>query len=127
MTMQITDAQLQTIVAKAIFENIPAEKREEMLTKAITSLLQVEERGGYNAGYRRTSHLERVFQAELEGVARTIVAEYVQRPDVRKRIEGVAIAALDKAFAEPSGSGDGRALVDKLAQGIAHAFTYHEK
>ena len=75
---------LEALVAQAMMEKMSQEARDELISKALTSLMR--ERGG---GYgRQTSPLGDAFATAVDTVARQMVLEQVKNnPEIRERIQ----------------------------------------
>jgi hypothetical protein len=76
-------------------------------------------------GRKQLSPLQDAFNSAIYAVARTVVEEAVNTPEVQAQITGLVREALQKAvFAEPDGTWNEarNALINNLAGGIAEAF-----
>lgn len=112
--MQIDDTTLKTIVAKAIFDGITPEQRQELLSKAIQSLL-IPVKPSYGSS-PATSPLQDIFDNEVRNIARDLIREEFKTNEATKTLIGGIVAktivalSADENVASEMASAIGAAL-----------------
>ncbi len=92
--MNIDDASLKTIVAKAIFDGITPEQRQELMTKAIGQLLTTPQVDRYG-GPKQPTPLQSLFEYEVQNMAREAIRErFKTDPEVHTLISGIVTKAI---------------------------------
>jgi hypothetical protein len=101
--MEIDDTTLKTIVAKAVFDGISAEQRQDLLQKAIASLLVTPPKP--SSIYDRSppsSPLMSIFEMEVQNLAReTVREEFKKNAELKSTMSGL-VAKVVSALAENS-------------------------
>lgn len=115
-----TLSNMEAIVAEAIYKDLGAEKREELIKLALAGLLAKETKNG-SYGEKWPSHLEQCFQSSINRIAADMVrAKFEKDDDLHKQIEAVIADALKKAL-----TGDAREkLVNDVAKAVTAAFNF---
>ena len=113
--MQIDDAAMKTLVAKAIFDGITPAQREQLLSDAIQKLLTEEKENGYG-GKTKPSPLSNLFEYEVQNLAREAVRERFQNDPNLKSMLGDVITKAIAAMANDSN------LATEIGNCIATAF-----
>jgi hypothetical protein len=113
--MNIDDTALKTIVAKAIFDGITPEQREELLTKAINTLLTVPVATGYG-DKKQPTPLQNIFEYEVQNLARDMVRERFKTDPAVRDMVGVIVSKTISAMATDDNVGV------EIGQAIASAF-----
>lgn len=111
MELKLDNATMEGLVSKAIFDTLTPEKRDELVTGAIKSLMKRETGSGFN----RLTELERLFADAAQTVARKIITEKLEADTAFQ--DGVRICfenAWKQAFEGDAGT--------KLAERMAEAF-----
>lgn len=118
MDIKFTDEQLQQVITKAIFDTLSAEQKEELLKKAVSSLLQPAENRGYST-YRKTQ-LQEAYERAAYQVAQSIIVEEMKNDETFKaNVKKLYADASEKVFAGDSY----QKLVDKTAGNIIEVLT----
>lgn len=98
MSINIDKATMEALVAKLIFEELPQQKRDDLIKEAIAKIL--EPPPDYTGYGPRVTILQQSFESAVTQMTHTVVREEVQNnPEVK--------AAIQKAT---------RSIVDKLAE-----------
>lgn len=110
----------KNIVAKAIFESIGPDQREQLLQNAVEKLLEV---NPHTSTYGRTekTFIQEVFEECAIKVAREVVKEEMAKPEVRKKFNDLISAATLKAL-DPDSDLWG-STVDRMATAMLEAMT----
>lgn len=99
--MNIEDPALKAVVVKAIFDSIPQEAREKMLTEAVASLLVVPPKDTW--GRPPQAKLSEIFENEVYNFARQTVREkFASDPVIQDGVKKLAAAALTQLLTDES-------------------------
>lgn len=98
--MQIDDASLQLIVAKAVVDNLTPEKREALLVEAVKSLIEPPPpRNSYEKA--QPAKLQVFFEQAVDIHVQKYIREMLDKDETtRTRIKDVINRAMEKAFAD---------------------------
>lgn len=118
--LQLDEDELQTLAAAAITAAMGPEEREELITTALKSLLQKEDRG---FGSRYQSPLHTAFKDACQKVAKGIAEEMIQKDEkVRGQIVDMVKEATERVVVR-----DREETVNRLAAAIRSAFFHLEE
>lgn len=119
MDIKFTDEQLQQVITKAIFDSLTTEQKEDLLKKAVSSLLQPRERSGYSS-YSKKTQLQEAYELAAYQVASSLIAEEMKNDEVFKaNVKKLYADASEKVFAGENY----QKLVDKAASNIIDVLT----
>lgn len=111
MELKLDEPTMEGLVSKAIFDMLTPEKRDELVTGAIRSLMKRETGTGFN----RLTELERLFADAAQNVARRVISEKLESDDAFvKGVKDCFENAWKQAFEGDAGT--------KLAERMAEAF-----
>ena len=114
-----TDA-MQALVAKAIFDGMTEEKRSELITSAIKSLLDTPKGTDRNYYGERKSPIQTAFDRAVEQVAMKHAQDFLTNdPDFNGRLKSLFADVANNLFSE--GARDG--LIESLSGLIRSALT----
>lgn len=120
--LNLSDDALNTIVAKAIIDQMTPEKREALITQAVKHLLEEKEAGSgsYYSGRGKTA-FQRAFDHAVERVAEKVATEKLETdPDFKAGIETLFADAARALFAEgETRLGIIQAIVSAIRTGLA--------
>jgi hypothetical protein len=108
MDLNISDAQLDKLIAESIMQKLTPETREQLLVSAIDKLLRPESPYG---GAPKASPLQQAFANAVQNIARDIAHEKLSNDErVKAQVESILADAAKLALS------DGRQqLVEKIA------------
>lgn len=111
----ISDATLQGIVAKAIFEAMSSEDIAVLMQNALKSLMEPQE-GQY--GRKRESRLTEAFQNAAYTVCNQLARDFFEREAAKDQIRALLVETANKVF----NNTDAReALTDRMARAFSDA------
>ncbi len=114
MDIKFDETQMRELVSKTIFESLTTDGKEELLSKAIQSLLIVEAKDGYY-GTKKVNILEGILKDSAERVARQIMEEKLKdNEEFRTQLESVFSDAVKRMFGEETRE----KLVDKIVESV---------
>lgn len=114
MDIRFDEEQMRQLVSKTIFESLTNEGKEDLLKKAIQSLLVVEQKNGYY-GTTKVNILEGILKDSAEQVARKMIQEKLQETEeFRTQLEAVFQDAVKKMF----GNETREKLVGKIVESV---------
>lgn len=97
-SLDINDEAMMAVISKAVLQSITKERQEELLTKAVTSLLQAPREAGSRYGHRNKTVLQECFDDAAREVARKKCVEHLNKPDQLDKIERLVSDAAQKAL-----------------------------
>lgn len=110
-TIKISEDVIRAAVTKTILEGIPTEKRDELLSKAIESLV-AEKLPGYGK-----TRLQIEFDHAVQDVVREIIKEQVATERTRELVRDVVTAACERLFDQDRRD----KLVDRMSSALCEA------
>lgn len=114
MEIKFNEEQMRDLVSKTIYESMTTEGKDELLQKAIASLLIVEQKNGYY-GTTKVNVLEGLLKDTAERVARGILEERLKdNEDFRLQLESLFEDAVKKMF----GDEVREKLVDRIVESV---------
>jgi hypothetical protein len=127
VSLSIPEAQLYALISAAIYENLDAETKKNIMTVAITHIMTPRKSSdSYNYGRVEDSPLQSAFKAAADRAATQVVNEMLSDPKgpYRAKIKAAVEGALYKLFE------DKEAMVDRLAkdlQSALHSFIFRKE
>lgn len=114
MEIKFNEEQMRDLVSKTIYESMTTEGKDELLQKAIASLLIVEQKNGYY-GTTKVNVLEGLLKDSAERVARGILEERLKdNEDFRLQLESLFADAVKKMFGDETRE----KLVDRIVESV---------
>lgn len=126
VTLSIPEAQLHSLIAAAIYENLDEETKKNIMTVAITHIMTPRKSDQYSYGRVEDSPIQAAFKSAAERAANQVVNEMLSDPKgpYRGKIKAAVEGALDKLFENKE------AMVDRLAkdlQSALHSFIFRKE
>lgn len=119
MEIKFNEEQMRDLVSKTIYESMTAEGKDELLQKAIASLLIVEQKNGYY-GTKKVNVLESLLKDSAERVARGILEERLKdNEDFRLQLESLFADAVKKMFGDETRE----KLVDRIVESVVRGLS----
>ncbi len=114
MDLNLKDSQLEAIISKAILDSLTTETREQLITTAVTDILQKPENAG-RSGEKR-SRLQIMFDRQVEFLAEKLIREQLGedsmfRTKVKVLLRDVSEKLFDDKEKRPL-------LIDKMVETI---------
>lgn len=118
MNMNLNDAELKTIMVKAILDHLTPEKREELISSGITSVLSSKASDRYDA----PTIFESAFREAVKSVARDIAAEELKKPEMHAKLRELIVSGVEKAIGLTDAD-DWNSIQSKIADAVVRGMT----
>lgn len=115
MSINLNDADLKAVIAKAIIDQLTPERREALISEAIKQLLNAS-----GDRYDHRSKLQQAFDVAVQEVARKTAQDLLTGNTVMtERIRTLMVSAFERVVSGEAGE----KLVDKMANAMRQALT----
>lgn len=118
MEIKMTDEQLRSLLVESLFEKISPEERKNMLTAALTALMEPQPSDDRYSTRKRPSRLQNATEDALMKVAVEVIAAEMVKDDVREQIRALTVQAIHKVFVT-----DQEATIRRMALALSDAIS----
>ena len=120
--LTIDDGAVKTALAAQLLALVSQEQRDSIITQAVHSLMEPRKEYGRVV---EEAPLVAAFQRAIQNLAREVVAEYIETPDVKARIRAQLHATAEQVFADREWTTG--PIIDAVATGVKQILTTQER
>lgn len=111
----LSDDQLNKVMAQAVLTYLTPEKRDELLTKAVTEFFNAKDKSGYD----KRPEIEKAFTEVIAKVGREEAEKLIRgSPETMEKIRRCAHDGIHKVLGSDK-------LTDHIASGLARSLNIH--